>query len=162
MPFPEDPLWPGTLAQQAWGELSCPLLSQDSWPGFLSLPTGQSSGRVGGRKDASRAWSLFTNRKWLLPVHPREWCCHTGSGSQAPARKVPKGLSSPLSKDQGATSGLPGNSLRFQSSGSSAERFCNRGQGIDLGSRRLFYYRGCPALTSSGHRAGTASSSLSP
>lgn len=62
--------------------------------------------------------------------------------------KSPECLSCPLSKDQGATPGPPGNSLRFQSSGSSAERFCNRGQGVDLGSRRLFYYRGCPALSS--------------
>lgn len=87
---PEDPLWPGKSAQQAWGELFCPLLSQDPWPGFLFLPTGQSSGRAGGRKDARRVWSLFINRKWLLPVHPRERCCPAGLGSQTPARKVPR------------------------------------------------------------------------
>lgn len=105
MPFPKDPLWPGKSAQQAWEELSCPLLSQDPWPGFLSLPTGQSSGRAGGRKDASRAWSLFTNRKWLLPVHPRERCCPAGSGSQAPARKVPR---MPLLSSLQGPRGYPG------------------------------------------------------
>ena len=87
-------------------------------PGPLAkflLPAKGAELREGkGRKDASKVWSLFTNRKWLLPVHPREWHCPAGSGSLAPAGRVPRMPLWPLSKDQGATPAPPGNSLKIQ------------------------------------------------
>lgn len=119
---------------------NCPARSCPRTLGQVSSPCQQGraqGGREAGRMPAGRGHYLQTESGSFLST-PENGAALLAQEVGLLQGKSPECLSCPPSKDQGATPGPPGNSPRCQSSGSSAERFCNRGQVLTLGADACF------------------------
>lgn len=123
------------------GRTVLPTLAPGPLARFLVLLKEAELGARGGRKDARRAWPLFTNREWLLPAAPENGAAPAGSGSLAPAGRGPRRRLLASLQGPRATPGPPANSLRIQRPGSSAERLVDAGPSVDLGEQSPVFLR---------------------